>query len=347
MGQPNATDLKLCIDRVVPDEEIPEVLRIRAQAAEDAQVAAGLLGGNGSIEDAKAQLGVVRAKMWPNGQVLRCRFLDGEPSVHERVIANAKQWEAFANVTLEFGDSPDAEIRISFSEPGSWSAVGTDALIRSFFPRNQPTMNYGWLTPDSTDAEVERVVVHEFGHALGCIHEHQQPAADLKWNREEVYRVFSGSPNFWTRAQIDHNIFNRYDSEQVNHTQFDGASIMLYGFPGRLFTDGVGTQSNTKLSEQDKSFIAVVYPKPSQPPTTGRTLRLMTPRMRGDDVRQVQANLNEVNAGPIEEDGIYGPASARAVKRFQTAHGLTADGIYGPRTRRAMELVLSAAPAPR
>jgi serralysin len=39
----------------------------------------------------------------------------------------------------------------------------------------KPTMNYGWMTPDSSDDEVHRVVAHEFGHALGLIHEHQNP----------------------------------------------------------------------------------------------------------------------------------------------------------------------------
>jgi Transglycosylase SLT domain/Putative peptidoglycan binding domain len=38
--------------------------------------------------------------------------------------------------------------------------------------------------------------------------------------------------------------------------------------------------------------------------------------------------------GPI--DAIAGPMTARAVRRFQRAHGLTVDGIPGPSTRRAL-----------
>ena len=38
-------------------------------------------------------------------------------------------------------------------------------------------MNYGWLEPDTELREYQRVVRHEFGHALGMIHEHQNPAA--------------------------------------------------------------------------------------------------------------------------------------------------------------------------
>jgi len=124
-------------------------------------------------------------------------------------------------------------------------------------------MNYGWLEDDSADDEYERVVVHEFGHAIGAIHEHQNPKAALNWNKPEVYRVFSGPPNFWSKADIDHNILKRYSSITTNSSKFDAKSIMLYAFPGGLFKDGLGTESNRKLSATDKSFIKKMYPKTS------------------------------------------------------------------------------------
>ena len=60
---------------------------------------------------------------------LRVKFLDGVPEVQNRVAAIAKEWEAVANLTLDFVTSGASEIRISFAEQGfSWSTVGTDAL---------------------------------------------------------------------------------------------------------------------------------------------------------------------------------------------------------------------------
>jgi hypothetical protein len=34
---------------------------------------------------------------------------------------------------------------------------------------------------------IKRQVLHEFGHALGCVHKHCSPGADIHWNPEEVF----------------------------------------------------------------------------------------------------------------------------------------------------------------
>jgi peptidoglycan hydrolase-like protein with peptidoglycan-binding domain len=57
----------------------------------------------------------------------------------------------------------------------------------------------------------------------------------------------------------------------------------------------------------------------------------------GIDIRQVQSRLNAKGYGPLEADGVYGPKTEAAVKRFQKAIGLTVDGIVGPKTFAALE----------
>ncbi|WP_226570366.1 peptidoglycan-binding domain-containing protein, partial [Bacillus stratosphericus] len=70
---------------------------------------------------------------------------------------------------------------------------------------------------------------------------------------------------------------------------------------------------------------------------------------RGTAVTQLQSALAAVyfypNKGAKNNgiDGIYGPKTANAVKRFQLMHGLSADGIYGPKTRAKLVAALKKA----
>ncbi|MEH6435354.1 peptidoglycan recognition protein family protein [Massilia sp. DD77] len=55
----------------------------------------------------------------------------------------------------------------------------------------------------------------------------------------------------------------------------------------------------------------------------------------GAKVRAVQSQLNESGAG-IAVDGAFGPATATAVRNFQTSKGLSADGVVGDNTWNKM-----------
>jgi hypothetical protein len=256
--------INTCIDRVVPPGMDGEV-----DKAHEASiiVARGLTRGAPMHElDAStvnlARMALISAKKWPNKKKLRCRFLDGSATQKAKVQAQAKTWESYANVQIVFGNDPKSEVRISFkADPGSWSAVGIDCLVKKYFPTDQPTMNFGWLEDNTSTTEYRRVVVHEFGHALGCIHEHQSPTEALKWDKAAVYKAFSGPPNNWSKADIDSNILEKYSPKGITASSFDMKSIMLYQFDASLFLDHKGTPLNTKLSPLDKSFMKTMYPK--------------------------------------------------------------------------------------
>ncbi|MCX6028220.1 MAG: M12 family metallopeptidase [Chloroflexi bacterium] len=196
---------------------------------------------------------------WEPAQTLKVRFLGGAPDVCVKIMAHAQEWSGYANLKFDFGNHLDAEIRISFEPGGSWSYIGKDALgVAS----DSPTMNLGWLGPWTSDDEIHRVVLHEFGHAIGMIHEHQNPDAKIKWNKEAVYKYYEGYPNYWSRAEVDHNLFKVYSANPAitQFTAFDKNSIMVYPIPKEHTLDGFSVGWNSTLSSTDKAFIAEWYP---------------------------------------------------------------------------------------
>jgi hypothetical protein len=208
--------------------------------------------------------GITRAvfefrKMWVNGSTLRVGFMGGDVGKRDIVMEQAGWWSAHANLRFQFvpfegpGTVPDADIRIAFDErDGAWSWIGTDC---KHVPQNEPTMNLGFMHGGTA--------AHEFGHAIGLGHEHQNPAGGIEWNEEVVIRDLSGPPNYWSEEQIRHNVLNKYSANQIRGTTFDPDSLMLYWFPASWTKNGMSSQGNETLSGMDKAFIAgaQAYPK--------------------------------------------------------------------------------------
>jgi peptidoglycan hydrolase-like protein with peptidoglycan-binding domain len=68
-------------------------------------------------------------------------------------------------------------------------------------------------------------------------------------------------------------------------------------------------------------------------------LRNLSSGSRGQDVLAVQRGLNhrrQPQDPPLAEDGIFGPETDAAVRRFQMRNRLPATGIAGPVTRSAI-----------
>ncbi|NIM12490.1 MAG: hypothetical protein GTO45_10315 [Candidatus Aminicenantes bacterium] len=68
-----------------------------------------------------------------------------------------------------------------------------------------------------------------------------------------------------------------------------------------------------------------------------RLLRVRTPYMRGDDIRELQQALVD-HGFSLRVDGIFGPGTEKIVKQFQGQKGLRVDGIVGSATRGALNL---------
>jgi peptidoglycan hydrolase-like protein with peptidoglycan-binding domain len=56
----------------------------------------------------------------------------------------------------------------------------------------------------------------------------------------------------------------------------------------------------------------------------------------GPAVQLLQLALNRAGFGPLETDGIFGPLTEAALRRFQSARGILSDGVAGRETHRAL-----------
>ena len=68
-----------------------------------------------------------------------------------------------------------------------------------------------------------------------------------------------------------------------------------------------------------------------------RFLKLTSPLMKGDDVKEFQTLVNAKGYSPGKMDGVYGDNSVSACKAFQKASGLSVDGMCGDKTWAALE----------
>lgn len=202
---------------------------------------------------------LLAASKWPVGSAITIRFLAGSPELRKRVRKAASQWSDIANLDFEYRESGPADIRIDFQQGnGSWSFLGTDC---KGIPQDQATMNFGWLDDAADEQELQRVVLHEFGHALGLIHEHQNPNKPIQWNRDAVIHDLSGPPNNWDLATIENNMFKAYAKKELQATDVDATSIMMYPIPQAWTLDGFSSDFNGTLSPMDRQFIAEAYPR--------------------------------------------------------------------------------------
>lgn len=219
------------------------------------------------ISAERARLLRVIGKKWVNGTQLHYYFFEdsfwGANEQQKNIVRQAFNVWRDVGIGLSFTEvtSPEAaEIRIGFQQgDGYWSYIGTDVLRIGLAER---TMNFGYdLTQDSRGVDVP---VHEIGHTLGFPHSHQNPFSGIVWNRQAVIDYFSGPPNRWDLATIEHNILNKLSSQLVEGSNWDPNSIMHYAFIAGLIDEPEqyrnGLRPTPGLSDTDVTQVRFFYP---------------------------------------------------------------------------------------
>ncbi|MBV1909461.1 MAG: hypothetical protein KUG78_09065 [Kangiellaceae bacterium] len=178
---------------------------------------------------------LVKEKLWPKNATLNVVFLDGEKSLHQLVKQIAPVWLAQTNLKFSFFEgfkqTPlSTHIRISFLSH-SGSQLGNHQDFSSQFP----TMNLHDLTKDSLGIDAaKRLILHEFGHALGFEHEYRSDFWPYGQDAitqiiKDCYPKMEGL-GYTRQGAIDrcHKINKTINQDLAFMTAYDERSIMNY-----------------------------------------------------------------------------------------------------------------------
>lgn len=272
---------------VLPNMTISEMTSISAverviardQGGMDEGIAAAPSFGAGEIAAGAPSTPEARAAYESNwvipDQKFRIEFINGAAALKKRVleILNDEGWRKGAY--LDFVDAASMpggkpHVRLQFLPGLNKSHIGTAS--RGPIDAGQPSMYLGFQPSSTVDVEHpygKFLVLHEFGHALGLIHEHQQPGSELQF-KEDDSRVLA----HWRRAlggvddnTVRFNVFRRWKNFELTKfvSKYDIKSIMNYAFPAWMFLNNREVIQNFVLSHLDLAFAGIVYPTPSGP----------------------------------------------------------------------------------
>ncbi|KAK0622669.1 hypothetical protein B0T14DRAFT_564099 [Immersiella caudata] len=146
----------------------------------------------------------------------------------------------------------------------------------------------GQALSEETKINIEKenrgLILHELGHVLGLIHEHQRPDLKVPWRAEEDVKRWYNTYWGWDPNNVKPNITSSIDPvdiDLVHATVYDPESIMHYVVPRDVLCQNIEDskvserdphwvkyvlkqpvpKQNTELSVKDKEWVAATYPR--------------------------------------------------------------------------------------
>lgn len=222
------------------------------------------------------------ASGWPAGSTIHVYFKNGKASRRTAVMNCANEWTRHGNFQFQWHPEPMPAgvhaIHIEFWEGGGRSLLGSGSYSPAYASMHLPLEDEDCTT-----------TLHEFGHALGLLHEFQNPDS-LRYLRpitEQTYERISMSLG-WSRAEADANLIKRV-VPPGREKPFDPLSVMGYSTMALmdLYDGKVETEPGPELSAGDKAYIRRVYPGRVSPPIVSTVVFVDPPDMVPEQTKTI------------------------------------------------------------
>lgn len=207
---------------------------------------------------------------WKNKAQLKVFFREQPPypSFNADVLELASEWSQHGSITFtETQTEGEADISVALgSNAGMWSYIGTKskAMVADGFPSMNLDPTWGLVegfmdSSTVSDRYLRSTIQHEFGHALGFIHEHQRGDRpftwDIAWMKANLNKL---GLDGW--ASVRQNYIAKVMPKYLLKGDFDYKSIMSYSWNRNATVEKIGNSVSFDISAKDKAKMGEIYP---------------------------------------------------------------------------------------